>query len=1554
MKRTKLFTTLLITLVMMAMSPQRLWAGACGYTPGCAALEAMTIHKDGSNNNYNGSTNSAVEASLKFNYWLDIFNYDGDNGWWKDDLTMKIDDETLTFYSDYACTTKVSTTVNNGIDYSTVFQGFWSVFNSSNENGTIGNGKSGTGPKAYFKTASGLKGYINIYNYYKASNKWTTMKVEVFIYDLYGHKVNVCGTYQRAGKSDIAYNYVFHLGGCPRPKNITTTRNTSTKQVTISWEKETYTIPTKEEDEKNGLTRVAAYDVIDNGSWGVHRNTVSTFTGGDLQWIKTVGNTTYSVVDDGTNSAVATCASGSEPTYTYFVTYEPKATYKDDGSDLTASETRLRGVHGSTSIKMTHVYDDDGLCHQNTSQTHYQPCSGSGTSTDPYLISNKGNLCWFSDVTNGYSGLTRNLEAQGKLTTDLDMKGLTFTSIALYSDKYSTGTYFKGVFDGQGHVISNLSVTAPETYEAGFVSRLQGTVKNLILYKETVKAKPYVLARIGGIAGLTHTNAVISCCGVIGATLTNENDKTVQLGGIVGQYSKGSIAYTFTDHNKFFGVGDLSIHTNCFENVSSDWKTSGELCFKLNGGAVSGQTWHQNLTGTKDSYPIPTATNHSTVYITLNSSCELAYTNTAYTSQTLSVNVGTAAQLNNVARLYTNGFTGGKVNVSLTGNIDYKSYTTAADMIGNADHPYSGIFNANGYTVNVAFNTSEQYAALFRYLDGATIKGRLHVTGSVTTSNKFAAGVAARLDGAASTFDEVWSQVTINSSLGSSSSVADGTHGGFVGVADANASFTACFFDGKFNGAYTKCWGGLVGWTGDNKTLTINNCYLNLDANSSYSATGSATWARGSSGILKGSNNCHTFTMGSTWSDACTLTTGAVTSGELCWYLNGGTINGTQKWNQKIGSDNIPVWASYRANVADTSKNPNASTTSNTVYQGYYHGQSTLVYSNHVVHTSAGPHHTASDYVNGIYDCSTCYATVHEQPSGSGTSASPYLITNAGKLIWFRDLTNSGSDTCYVKMTADVDLNKINWNNGIGESGAKIYFNGNSCTIKNLNTGTSNSGGKARALFCHNYGSITNLTLESPDIYHNDAYQGCLVRRNWATIENCLVLNGNIQAGKFSYLAGFCGVNEAGGTINNCGIVNTNVQRTDVTGWHADAFVDVNCPADTKNNRPAAIIKNCYAKDCKFTNTSNVWFVAFNYTDATLENCYFSWGSQAPGTRHTGCLPHTGSGAVEYAPAGLHLIETSKFTDGSTTFNLNNKAVTNQSWYQKIGSETFPHHKKGDGKTVYYGYATCETTEKSYANTKLSDTPFGHSYANQTEWATSELTGVYVCDNGCGTLNTVDPTYRRTMTTKWGTLVLPFDVPADQEEYDLYSISSVEDEELTLTKVDGILSAGTPVLIRMSEAGKDPETGKYNLFLTDVNETLNTSGTLTSENVEGLTLTGTYSKMVLATPGEASAEPGYIINNDAFWNIETLHSTYSDSEISIGAFRAYLANSTSGGAAQLRISAEEATALEVLNSLSTGAEPVEVYDLNGRRLEDLREGVNIIKKGNKSVKIIVK
>ena len=58
--------------------------------------------------------------------------------------------------------------------------------------------------------------------------------------------------------------------------------------------------------------------------------------------------------------------------------------------------------------------------------------------------------------------------------------------------------------------------------------------------------------------------------------------------------------------------------------------------------------------------------------------------------------------------------------------------------VGNETHAFSGTFDGNGYTIDMTFeNATILYAAPFRYIDGATIRG-VHLVGTLYSTSPYA------------------------------------------------------------------------------------------------------------------------------------------------------------------------------------------------------------------------------------------------------------------------------------------------------------------------------------------------------------------------------------------------------------------------------------------------------------------------------------------------------------------------------------------------------------------------------------------------------------------------------------------------------------------------------------------------------------------------------------------------------------------------------------------------------------------------------------------------
>ncbi len=139
---------------------------------------------------------------------------------------------------------------------------------------------------------------------------------------------------------------------------------------------------------------------------------------------------------------------------------------------------------------------------------------------------------------------------------------------------------------------------------------------------------------------------------------------------------------------------------------------------------------------------------------------------------------------------------------------------------------FTGIFDGKNHTLDFTVTASEKYIAPFSYVAGATIRN-LRVTGTITTSNMYAAGIVARDFYPGLTIVNCRSSVTINSTK-KGAGYHSGILSGVYTLSDVpTVNITGCVFDGKIitssinEKKTTKC----SGFVGSNQgTVSITDC----------------------------------------------------------------------------------------------------------------------------------------------------------------------------------------------------------------------------------------------------------------------------------------------------------------------------------------------------------------------------------------------------------------------------------------------------------------------------------------------------------------------------------------------------------------------------------------------------------------------------------------------------------------------------------------------------------------------------------------------------------
>ena len=214
--------------------------------------------------------------------------------------------------------------------------------------------------------------------------------------------------------------------------------------------------------------------------------------------------------------------------------------------------------------------------------------------------------------------------------------------------------------------------------------------------------------------------------------------------------------------------------------------------------------------------------------------------------------------------------------------------------------------------------------------------------------------------------------------------------------------------------------------------------------------------------------------------------------------------------------------------------------------------------------------------------------------------------------------------------------------------------------------------------------------------------------------------------------------------------------------------------------------------------------------------------------------------------------------------------------------------------------------------------------------------------------------YSRKMSagTTWASLCLPFEVSLANKNFRAFKLLSADDanETVELEEIETSIAAGTPVIIKMNEGATLLSFSEANKAIANEIKTAETA----NSNYQ---LQGLYTQKVFSKTADNNC---YIVKGDKLMNPAKLLGETQTQFVGSKPFRAYMVDKSPVPAAGARMFSirlgDGTTAIKQLEADTADAadSKAEYYDLQGHRLQDLQKGVNIVKRGGKTMKVVIK
>lgn len=806
---------------------------------------------------------------------------------------------------------------------------------------------------------------------------------------------------------------------------------------------------------------------------------------------------------------------------------------------------------------------------------------GEGTAESPFVITDQGELELVTDFPDCHFVLANDIELEG-------------TWIPLCKQT-SSGT-FTGVFDGNGHTISNLKTDGSE---GGLFKYNKGTIKNV-----KIKIADEGLTGNAAVASVNESTGLITCCAVDGNI--SAGSSYTYVGGICGD-NRGTISKcNFEgDINNLSDSYSVDVGGICGYNEKDAYI---ENCYFIGGinsiasdkGGICG--WSIMSYGIINCYAVPVFSGGgfgvSRGYSIVNcyfdkivSGLTVAYwrqgvplsTTAMKMKQTYSANWdfetvwGMDKNINEgypylqweyadsdlVSGIIISPIEGegteespflitNQSQIELVSDFPTSHFKMVNDIkIDGTWHPlsdqnsyrFSGVFDGNGHTIS-NFSTDGSEGGLFCYNDGTIKNVKILMSDDGMVGN---AVITSDNNGIISKCSVIG-----NIAVGKFEYMSVG------GICvDNEGTISQCKVVGDIVGFYdTNVYvveygiaGAICAWSSDDSR--IKDCYFigEIGVCAPVGSGGICAWSSEKTTIL----NCYVVS-----SSAILAYSSDIPILDYCYYE-------TTKINSSSGEMGLPK-TSEEMKTKET-------------YSGNWDFDNVWGINSII---NDGYPYLLWEYEN--YESDLEDGTI--QIDGEGTVESPFLITNQSQL----ELVNKFPDSYFI-LENDIELKGI-WNPLCSQNSTGAFsgvFDGKGYTISNLFALGTDGG-----LFKNNSGTIKNLKI----IIADDGLSGNagIVNYNFADgiISNCSV-EGNIIAGNFKYVGGICGEND--GVISKCkfdGNIDALYSVTDYVGGI--------CGYNYGNN--TAHINNCYFTGKISSEASYKGGICGHNYSNRITNCY--------------------------------------------------------------------------------------------------------------------------------------------------------------------------------------------------------------------------------------------------------------------------------------------------------------------------------------------------------------